>query len=328
MKWLSYDGCYSDLFACKGKLSESMMFLTQYHLLFRYTLRSVALMIVLCLGFAANVVHAGEFSNFIGMKFVDIPAGSFLMGSCQVASAMAADNKKRAALGKVPLTGSCTGPDLDALINEVPQHRVSLSGFQMGVTEVTLGQFKRYIIATDSTDLVTDDFMKYNPYSDNTPVVHVSWNEAKNFIVWLNKNKSAADQGVYRLASEAEWEYACRAGGDQPYCGSPSVNAVAWFKGNSGNHQQPVGKKEANKFGLRDMSGNVWEWVEDCYHDDYIGAPDNGGSWTEACSNAGRVLRGGSWKGDAKNVRVANRIGSTAVSRSNFIGFRVVRALP
>ena len=290
------------------------------------------LVTALCLTLSLNigVTQAGEFNNFIGMKFADIAGGSFQMGSCQVASAMAIDNKKRAAIGKAPLTANCSGPDVDALTNEVPQHLVNIASFQTGATEVTLGQFKRYIIATDSidTDLVTDDFMKYNSYSDDAPVVHVSWNEAKNFIAWLNKSKPATDRGTYRLASEAEWEYTCRAGGNHTYCGSRNVNAVAWFKGNSGNHQQPTGKKEANAFGVHDLSGNVWEWVEDCYHDDYVGAPANGNAWTDSCSSAGRMLRGGSWKGDAKNVRVANRMVAAAVSRSNFIGFRIVRIPP
>ncbi len=291
--------------------------------------RPSLLIAVLSLGlsFATGFVQAGEFSNFIGIKFIDIAAGSFEMGSCQVASAVVEDNKKRATLGKPPLSADCAEPDLDALINEVPQHRVTVPRFQMGTTEVTLGQFKKYIIATDGTDtdLVTDDFMKYNPYSNEAPVVHVSWNEAKNFVVWLNKHKPATDRGTYRLASEAEWEYTCRAGDNHTYCGSRGVNAVAWFKANSGNHQQPVGKKQANGFGVYDLSGNVWEWVEDCYHDDYVGAPTNGSAWAGGACNAGRVLRGGSWKGDAKNVRVANRMGSAAVSRSNYIGFRLVR---
>lgn len=295
--------------------------------LFHWFKRLGLLVAALCLG---GIAHAGEFSNFISMKFIDIAAGSFEMGSCQVASAVVEDNKKRVALGKVPLSADCSGADLDALTNEVPQHRVNVPRFQMGATEVTLGQFKKYIIATDGTDtdLVTDEFMKYNPYSNEAPVVHVSWNEAKNFVVWLNKHKPATDRGTYRLASEAEWEYACRAGENHPYCGSRSVNAVAWFKANSGNHQQPVAKKQVNSFGVYDMSGNVWEWLEDCYHDDYVGAPTNGSAWIEGACNAGRVLRGGSWKGDAKNVRVANRMGSAAVSRSNYIGFRLVRTLP
>lgn len=304
----------------------------RHHALFSCFSRPRFLIAALSLGlsFATGVVHAGEFSNFIGMKFVDIPAGSFAMGSCQVANAVVEDNKRRATLGKAPLSADCKDPDLDALTNEVPQHRVTVPRFQMGTTEVTLGQFKKYIIATEGTDpdLVTDDFMKYNPYSNEAPVVHVSWNEAKNFVAWLNNHKPTTDHGTYRLASEAEWEYTCRAGDNHTYCGSRGVNAVAWFKANSGNHQQPVGKRQANSFGVYDMSGNVWEWVEDCYHDDYVGAPTNGSAWVEGACNAGRVLRSGSWKGDAKNVRVANRTGAAAVSRSNYIGFRLTRTLP
>lgn len=279
----------------------------------------------LCLSLAASFAHAGEFSSFIGLKFTDIPTGSVQMGSCQAATSMRGDGKKRA---QTPPATGCSGADLDALINEIPQHRVSIPRFQMSKTEITLGQFKRFIIATGRTDLVTDEFMKYNAHGDDAPVVHVSWNEAKNFIDWFNKSKSATDPGTYRLPTEAEWEYACRAGGNHTYCGSRDVNAVAWFDANSGKHQQPVGNKNANAFGLHDMSGNVWEWVEDCYHDNYAGAPTDGSAWMSPCSSSGHVLRGGSWKGDAKNVRVPNRTNATAVSRSSYIGFRLARTLP
>ncbi len=284
---------------------------------------SISLVAILYLttGFA----YADEFSSFIGMKFINIPAGSFQMGSCQVASAMTQNNRKRALLGQEPLTTNCPGADLDALINEVPQHRVSVPSFQMSKTEVTLGQFKRFIIATGRTDLVTDEFMKYNVHGDDAPVVYVSWNEAKNFIEWFNNSKPATDTGTYRLPTEAEWEYACRAGGNHPYCGSRDVNAVAWFNANSGKHQQPVGNKTANAFGVHDMSGNVWEWAEDCYHDNYSGAPTDGSAWTNSCSSYGHVLRGGSWRGDIKNMRAQVRINATAVSRGSNIGFRLAR---
>ncbi len=286
----------------------------QHHLPYRLSMRLGALIAALYLSMASSLVCAGEFSSFIGMKFADIAAGSFQMGSCQA-------SRKASA----PPAASCSEGDLDALINEVPQHRVSVPGFQMSKTEVTLGQFKRFIIATGRTDLVTDEFMKYNAHGDDAPVVHVSWNEAKNFITWFNKSKPATDHGTYRLPTEAEWEYACHAGDKHTYCGSRDVNAVAWFDANSGKHQQPVGSKHANAFGLHDMSGNVWEWVEDCYHDNYNGAPTDGSAWTSPCTSSGRVLRGGSWKGDAKNVRSPNRINATAVSRSNIIGFRLAR---
>lgn len=279
--------------------------------------RCVQFMVLLCLGLGSGAVYASEFSHISGMKFVNIPAGDFLMGSCQVSGP-----------GQKTALNGCIGPDLDTLLNEIPQHQVSVAAFQMSKTEVTLGQFKRYIIDTGLNDLVTDDFMKFNPYSDDAPVVHVSWNEAKNFIAWLNKNKAASDHGTYRLPSEAEWEYACRGGATQLFCGSITPSAVAWHSGNSGKHQQAVGRKNANPFGLYDMSGNVWEWVEDCYHENYRDAPINGSAWTTPCSSAGRVLRSGSWKGDVKNVRAATRVAATAVSRSNNIGFRVVRVLP
>lgn len=283
--------------------------------------------VVAALCLATNLAHAEEFAHASGIKFVDVPAGSFQMGSCKLLKGLEATNKP-VALSQATLLGGCAGNDLDASVNETPQHKVDISGFQMGKTEVTLGQFKRYIIAADRTDLVTDEFMSYNAYGDDAPVVQVSWNDVKGFIDWVNKNKSATDNGIYRLPSEAEWEYACHAGGNHPYCGSRVESAVAWHEGNSGRHQQAVGRKDANSFGLYDMSGNVWEWVEDCYHDNFRDAPANGNPWTNSCASSGRVVRGGSWKGNAQTVRAAGRINSMSVSRNNHIGFRLARTPP
>lgn len=284
----------------------------------------LSVIVAMCL--SVELAHAGEFSHSIGMNFVDIPVGGFKMGSCKTVAGL--KDNKNAVLVQTALTTGCSGNDIEASVNEVPQHNVNVSSFQMGKAEVTLGQFKRYIIAADRGDLVTDEFMTYNAYGDDAPVVQVSWNDVKSFIDWVNKSKSATDKGIYRLPTEAEWEYACRAGGDHPYCGSRVESAVAWHGGNSGRHQQAVARKEANTFGLYDMSGNVWEWVEDCYHDNYRDAPTNGSAWVNACSGSGRVVRGGSWKGNAQTVRATGRINSMAVSRNNHIGFRLARALP
>jgi len=272
----------------------------------------------LCLSLASGLAQAEEFTNFNSMAFVDVPAGNFKMGSC------------KGALPGEPLPpNGCAGGELDVPFNEVPQHQVTVQGFQIGKTEVTLAQFKRYIIATDRNELVTDEFMDANARGDDTPVVQVSWNDAKAFIEWLNKNKPATDHGIYRLPVEAEWEHACRAGGSNLYCGSRSPSAGAWHAGNSGSHQQAVGRKDANAFGLYDMSGNAWEWVEDCYHDSYHSAPVDGTAWTKGgCTNAERVLRGGSWKDETLKMRSGTRQPATAVSRSSTIGLRLVRKAP
>ncbi len=254
------------------------------------------LLVPALLGLFATAALAGETTNQYGITMVDIPAGSFLMGSCKMAEdeakRLAEENRKRAFLGKAQLSTSlnCSPTDSDANDSETPQHRVSIKKFQMGKTEVTLGQFKQFIAATDRSDLVNDDFMKYNAYGDDAPVVRVSWHDAQAFIQWLNKT----DGGGWRLPSEAEWEYACRAGGDHKYCGGDDLNAVGWYYDNSGKRQRAVGQKRANTYGLYDMTGNVWEWVQDCWHDSYRGAPTDGSAWTSACQYVGRGLRGGS----------------------------------
>lgn len=266
-----------------------------------------------------SAAYAGKTTNKIGITMVDIPAGSFLMGSCKQTAAMAEENKKRTFLGQAPLSANCSNPDDDASDDESPQHRVNVKAFQMGKTEVTLGQFKQFIAGAGRTDLVNDNFMRHNPYGDNAPVVGVSWNTVQDFIKWLNQTEG----GGYRLPSEAEWEYACRAGGQHSYCGGNDLNALGWYEGNS-NRQRPVGGKRANAFGLYDMSGNVWEWVQDCSNYSYHGAPDDGSVWTSSKCD-GRGLRGGSWNDYARLSRAAFRNFRSPGDRVSYIGFRLAR---
>lgn len=293
-----------------------------------FTLVRQVLQAICTLAAATSLLaHAGETTNRIGITMVDIPEGSFMMGSCKVptheASRIAEENKKRAFLGQPLLSTSlnCSVADSEAFDNETPQHRVSIRQFQLGKTEVTLGQFKQYITAANRSDLVDDDFMKYNSNGDNAPVMQVSWNDAQGFITWLNKT----DGGGYRLPSEAEWEYACRAGGNHTYCGSNSVRAVAWVWDNSAGRAQAVATKQANAFGLFDMSGNGWEWVEDCRHVSYSGAPTDGSAWTDSCLHSERVQRGGSWNNAASSSRAADRGSSAPSSRVNTYGLRLAR---
>lgn len=273
------------------------------------------------LALAIPLTHAGEATNKIGITMVDIPAGTFQMGSCKLTDGMKEENKKRAFLGQAPLAANCINADANANDSETPQHRVSIRAFQMGKTEVTLGQFKKFIAAAGRSDLVNDDFMRYNAYGDNAPVVQVSWHDAQAFIDWLNKT----DGGGYRLPSEAEWEYACRAGGQQTYCGSNNLDTVGWYDKNNGGRLRPVGQKQANAFGLHDMSGNVWEWVHDCWHDNYNGAPSDGSAWTTGKCEY-RVLRGGAWSYNAGLARAANRLNYYSPGdRSGSEGFRLAR---
>lgn len=272
-------------------------------------------------GLAVTLAHAGETVNKIGISMVDIPGGSFMMGSCKLAGDIKEQNKKRSAasLDQAALASNCMNADPNANDREAPQHRISVRAFRMSKTEVTLGQFKQFSVAAGRSDLVNDDFMRYNAYGDDAPVMQVSWHDAQAFIDWLNKT----DRGGYRLPSEAEWEYACRAGGNHAYCGSDNLDSVAWYNGNSGNRARPVGRKQANAFGLFDMSGNAWEWVQDCWHDSYRGAPSDGSAWTDSCKDGGRVLRGGSWNYNARSTRSANRDNYSPDYRFIRSGFRL-----
>lgn len=273
----------------------------------RTAVRARPWLFALTLSLTATLAQAAE-----RIEMVNIPAGSFMMGSCLPPS------DKDRFMGK---QAACANPDAAASRDEGPQRRVTLRAFQMGKTEVTLGQFKQFIAAADRSDLINDDFMKHNAYGDNAPVVQVSWYDAQAFIKWLNQTQG----GGYRLPSEAEWEYACRAGGRHTYCGSDDLNAVGWYSDNRGNRQQAVGRKQANAFGLFDMSGNVWEWVQDCRHDDYAGAPSDGSAWIGSCTSDGRGVRGGSWGSFARDSRAAYRLRISPGSRNRSLGFRLAR---
>ena len=146
----------------------------------------------------------------------------------------------------------------------------------------------------------------------------ISFEEVQAFIQKLNQLTGKA----YRLPTEAEWEYTCRAGEDFKYCGGNDLNAVAWHYENSGQKTHRVGSKQANAFGLYDMSGNVSEWVQDCYHDTYQGAPVDGSAWVDGkCSR--QVLRGGSWRNIGRFLRSAYRNWLEPDNWGSSIGFRL-----
>lgn len=179
------------------------------------------------------------------------------------------------------------------------------------------------------------------------PVINVSWDDAQAYIAWLNKRLGIAanDTHRYRLPSEAEWEYACRAGRQTQWCfgdDEDQLKEYAWYVENSGDQTHPVGQKKANTFGLHDMHGNVWEWVQDSFDYGYAGAPSNGSAWEGQKrdddsfigrllglkKDVKRVLRGGSWRSGAKNSSAADRYVNSPGIRYSGFGFRVARTLP
>jgi len=172
------------------------------------------------------------------------------------------------------------------------------------------------------------------------PVAGVNWRDARQYVAWLSRKTSAR----YRLLSEAEWEYAARAGSQAAFffgdaeaelCGyanhADAATAYAWRNractDGFVSSPAPVGSFRANAFGLHDMSGNVWEWVEDCWHPSYAGAPTDGAAWTTACVGLDRVLRGGAWSVRAANVRASYRYAFTPDLRAPYFGLRVARAM-
>ena len=201
--------------------------------------------------------------------------------------------------------------------DERPVHRVNVPSFLIGKTEVTQGQWKAVMGSNPSS---------FSSCGDDCPVERVSWNEAQQFAQRLSQKTGK----TYRLPSEAEWEYAARAGstskwsfGDSDY----QLGDYAWFSANSQGKTQRVAQKRPNAFGLFDMHGNVWEWVQDCWHGDYTGAPTDGSAWTTGCSNSSRVRRGGSWDGGPAGLRSADRGWDTPDYRSGGIGLRLARTL-
>lgn len=202
----------------------------------------------------------------------------------------------------------------DGDADEMPVLKVSISHeFEIGRTEVTQGQWKAVMGSLPEK-------LFFRQCGDHCPVENVSWDDVQAFIVRLN----AQSGKHYRLPSEAEWEYACRAGGTQRYCGGDNPDELAWYGDRKiGHSPHPVAGKKPNAWGLYDMSGNVWEWVEDCYAHRY----SDGRSRTVGRCDA-RVLRGGSWSNEADTPRSANRYKRSANDRFNNNGFRLARGLP
>jgi len=289
------------------------------------------LLLIFTVSFTLSL-KAADYTNSIGMEFNNISAGSFYMGSCKYSQADKNINKKRKFMGLSVKGVNCPlgeSVDNDAEDDEMPQHKVVISkGFQMGIYEVTLGQFKEFIKGAGEENLLSDDFIENNSHGDSAAVTHVSWHDAQKFIRWLNKKEGTK---AYRLPTEAQWEYAARAGTSTPYSwGTSKLQAddYAWYAKNSEDvkreHPHVVGGKEPNPWGLYDMHGNVWEWVQDWYDKDYY-AKSPAKNPKGARSGQGRVYRGGSRFDNVNGLRSANRYYYTSDIRNYFLGFRLVR---
>jgi formylglycine-generating enzyme required for sulfatase activity len=209
--------------------------------------------------------------------------------------------------------GSAAG-EADRGNDEGPQRQVRLERFELGKYEVTQGQWLAVMGNNPSS---------FKACGAECPVEQVSWDEVQVFIKRLNDRTGL----VYRLPSESEWEYGCRAGEQQRYCGSNEVESVAWYDKNSSAKMQRVGQKRANAWGLHDMSGNVWEWTQDCWNDSYVNAPLTGAARTDG-NCVRRAQRGGSWFSGARGVRAAIRSHDETANRFSNVGFRLARTLP
>ncbi len=200
--------------------------------------------------------------------------------------------------------------------DEHPAHLVQVRSFEISKYEVTRELWKVVMGNNPSS---------YKNYCPRCPVGFVSWENISAFLQKLNELSGER----YRLPTEAEWEYAARGGTKTigyRYAGSHFPVQVAWYSKNSGDAPHPVGQKAPNELGLYDMSGNVFEWVQDCWHDYYASAPRDGSAWTSG--NCGkRVFRGGSWRNKPKDIRTAQRNRLDTWDRNDNIGFRVARTL-
>ena len=233
-------------------------------------------------------------------NMVEIPAGSFMMGSPKSEEGSSSDER--------------------------PQHQVTVPTFLMGRYQVTQAQW-RIVAAMPQIERE----LKLDPSrfkGGNLPVENIMWLDAVEFCARL----SVYTGGKYRLPSEAEWEYACRAGTTTAYFfgdDAAQLENYAWYDKNSGNETHPVGEKSPNAFGLHDMHGNVWEWCTDYWHSSYKNTPSDGRAWMEKNNRSKyrKLLRGGSWYGNARKCRSSYRRYYDARVQHYYFGFRVVCVL-
>jgi formylglycine-generating enzyme required for sulfatase activity len=219
----------------------------------------------------------------------------------------------------VSIPGGAFAMGSDDDLSEKPMHRVTIKPFAISKFPITVREWKTCVAANSCTYVPTGD--------DDAPVANLSWADAQQFVDWLSK----ATQKTFRLPSEAEWEYAARGGTRTKFWwGDQLQSDVANCKG-CNEHYDPsrplkVGSFRPNPFGLYDMGGNIDQWVADCWHKDYQGAPSDGSPWVgNDCVS--HVIRSGSWKNDPSYVRPSNRDHYDADVRYPTHGFRVAHSL-
>ncbi|WP_339133158.1 MAG: SUMF1/EgtB/PvdO family nonheme iron enzyme [Candidatus Electrothrix sp. GW3-4] len=201
-----------------------------------------------------------------------------------------------------------------------PIHEVEVDNFALGRYPVTFAEYDAFCAATDRKKPKDEGWGR-----GQRPVINVSWQDAQEYCQWLSRETGQQ----YRLPTEAEWEYACRAGSDSVYCfgdDERSLGEYAWYLGNSGDKTHPVGEKRANGWGVHDMHGNVWEWCQDWYRGKYYVECQKQGVVENPqgpSSGSNRVMRGGSWSYDGGNVRSAYRLRSSPGDRYASYGFRL-----
>jgi formylglycine-generating enzyme required for sulfatase activity len=246
-----------------------------------------------------------DLGNGIQLEMVMIPSGSFMMGSPEKEDGSNDDER--------------------------PQHQVTIKAFCLGKYQVTQAQWKAVAAFPQVNKELKLDPSRFK--GDNRPVEQVSWKDAVEFCDRLSKHTKRQ----YRLPSEAEWEYACRAGTTTPFhFGEMITTDLANYYGHDtyGDGVEGVYRKEttevgsfgvANNFGLYDMHGNVWEWCQDSWHDNYTDAPTDGSAWLSSKEDSNtKLLRGGSWHDIPEDCRSAYRSYDLLDGNNNNIGFRVV----
>ncbi|MEY2910873.1 MAG: hypothetical protein RLZZ184_182 [Cyanobacteriota bacterium] len=217
-----------------------------------------------------------------------------------------------------------------SLDRERPQHYVKVKPFYMGKYTITQEQWEKVVYSCPPVARELNPRPAYFQ-GDKLPVERVSWNDAVEFCARLSQKTGQK----YRLPSEAEWEYACRAGSAKPFAfGDTITTDMVNYNGNLtyGNAPKgeyrgrttPVGTFQPNAFGLYDMHGNVWEWCADTWHENYDGAPNDVSAWISETNQNARLLRGGSWDYNPENCRSAFRGNLNLDGSGNYVGFRVV----